>query len=108
VPTEFESEFKSLWMQSEEDRSTTQKQDSERDIALYDAGMILPHHVAGRLLRDQVYPDLDAGWVKELEMASEGIDRPGEEPEPAPPAPPIEDPVEEQGEPDDPEQAEDT
>lgn len=108
VPVEFESEFKSLWMQSEEDRSTTQKQDSERDISLYDAGMILPHHVAGRLLRDQVYPDLDAGWVKELEMASVGIDRPGEEPETAPPAPPTEDPAEKLGKPDDPDQAEDT
>lgn len=85
VPPEFESKFKSLWMQSEEDRSTTQLQDSDRDIKFYQEGIILPHHIAGRLLRDQVYPDMDSQWVKELESASEGISRPGDEPEPPPP-----------------------
>lgn len=99
MPEDYESEFRSLWMQSEEDRATTQKQDTERDLLLFQEGIILPHHIAGRLLRDQIYPGMDADWVKELEGASEGIHLPGEEPPPPVPFPGVPIPGEEPEEP---------
>lgn len=85
MPDEFESTFKTLWMQTEEDRSTTQKNDADRDIQLLDATVIQPSHIAGRLLLDGVYPTMEQDWVTELERAEKGIDLPGEKPDVIPP-----------------------
>lgn len=71
VPEDFESEFNSLWQQSETERSATQLQDSTRDLAYLSAGVITEAHIASRLMVEQTYPTLEDADVSELEALAE-------------------------------------
>lgn len=68
VPSKFESTWASLWQQQETERSTVEKQDAERDIALIDNGVIEPHHSAERIRLLGLYPTLSAEHVAALKM----------------------------------------
>ena len=76
---EFKSEFKSLWQQSDTERATTQLQDAQRD-QIYSEGMgiVKEHHIADRLIAENIYPTLEASDSAELEATE--LDY-GEEPE---------------------------
>jgi len=70
-PEEFETTFNSLWQQSETERSQTQLQDQQRDSAYLADGVIAEHHIASRLMREQIYPTYEDADVKELESIAE-------------------------------------
>ena len=77
-PDEFKSEFKSLWQQSDTERATTQLQDAQRDQAYLDAGIVKEHHIADRLIAENIYPTLETKDSKALAATEADY---GEEPE---------------------------
>ncbi|MEE9382865.1 MAG: DUF1073 domain-containing protein [Nannocystaceae bacterium] len=60
APEDFQSEFQSLWQQSDTERAATQLQDAQRDQAYLDMGIVLEHHIADRVIEEGIYPTLRA------------------------------------------------
>lgn len=78
APEEFSSEFNTLWQQSDTERATTQLQDAQRDQGYMDMGILLAHHVADRLIAENIYPTLEPSDSAELEKTEQEY---GDEPE---------------------------
>lgn len=71
MPDDWGFEFNSLWQTQPKEQAEINKLDSETDEKNKALGVVLPHHIAARLLAANIYPTMDAEWVEAVEKADE-------------------------------------